>query len=64
MARRDPRRIRVVVPSVPSAGITRRVAPRFDESQLVSGALGVAKVLPQKRPMAACWSAVSVSAVA
>ena len=50
--------------SVPSAGITSRVVPRFDNPHDVMGNVGAATVPPQNNPMAACWSAVNVSAVA
>ena len=40
--------------SVPSAGMTSRLAPRSDDEQLEIGESGVATVLPQNRPIAAC----------
>jgi hypothetical protein len=42
-------------------GIFSRVAPP-PEAQFVMGASRVATVLPQKKPMAACWSPLSASA--
>jgi len=57
MTRSNPRGL-VSSFSVPSAGMRTRKAPRFAEEHARMACVELANVLPQNRPICACWSAV------